>query len=187
MATANMTPRSACRLLIGIFLVLTASAQTIDEYRVKAAFLYNFTKFVEWPELTFKTDKDPLRICILGEDPFGNALEEAVGGKTVLGRPLVVADISNADQAATCQILFIGSSERKHFRVIFAELRTMGILTVGETEGFAAQGGIVNFKLEDGHVRLEINLEAAGQAKLRINSRVLNLAQIVRAGTQKQN
>jgi hypothetical protein len=185
MTTGNMAPQSCYRLLFGVWLVFTASAQTIDEYQVKAAFLYNFAKFVEWPALTFKTDKDPLRICVLGQDPFGNALVGGVGGKTVVGRPLVVSDISDVGQGSDCQILFIGSSERKRLRAIFAELRATGVLTVGETEGFATQGGIVNFKLEDGRVRLEINIEAAGQAKLRISSKVLNLAQIVNTRAQK--
>lgn len=171
-------------LLLGVFLASAASAQTIDEYQVKAAFLYNFAKFVEWPAQTFKTDKEPVRICVLGQDPFGSALGDAVGGKTVLGRPFVVTDIANVSQVGDCQILFISSSERKRMRSILADLRP-GILTVGEADGFATEGGIVNFRLSDGRVHLEINVEAAGQAKLRINSSVLNLAQIVKTGPQK--
>lgn len=133
----------------------------------------------------FKTDKDPLRICVLGQDPFDGALRVAVGGKTVLGRPLTVSDIADPGQLANCQIVFISSSERSRQRNILAQLRTSGILTVGETEGFGSQGGIVNFKLADGRVHLEINVEAAGQARLRINSSVLNLAQIVKTGGSK--
>ena len=184
MATGKITPQSWYRLLLGIFLACTLSAQTIDEYQVEAAFLYNFAKFVEWPALTFKTDKDPLRICVLGQNPFGNALVEGVGGKTVVGRSLLVSDISDINQSADCQIVFIGSSERKRLRRIFAELRTMGVLTVGETEDLQLRG-IVNFKLEDGRVHLEINIEAAEQAKLRISSKVLTLAQIVNTMAQK--
>ena len=96
-----------------------------------------------------------------------------------------ISDISEVNQGADCQILFIGSSERKRLPSIFAELWTMGVLTVGETEGFASQGGIVNFKLGGGRVRLEINIDAAAQAKLRISSKVLNLAQIVNTSAQK--
>jgi len=180
-----MGPRCGQCLLLGFVIACAASGQAIDEYQVKAAFLYNFAKFVEWPALTFKTDKDPIRICVLGLDPFGTALADAVGGKTVLGRPFVLSDIASAGQVTDCQILFISSSERKHLRSIFAELRTTGILTVGETDGFAAEGGIVNFKLSDGRVHLEINIEAAEQAKLRINSSVLSLAQIVKTGPQR--
>jgi hypothetical protein len=185
MATGDIKPRSAYRLLIAVLLAFNAFAQTIDEYQLKAAFLYNFAKFVEWPALTFKTDKDPMRICVLGQNPFGGALGEAVAGKTVSGRSFAVADISNASQAADCQMLFVSSSERQHLPSIFGALRTMGILTVGETEGFAAQGGVVNFRLEGGRVRLEINIEAAERAKLRISSKVLSLAQIVKPELKK--
>jgi hypothetical protein len=180
-----MTARCVTCLLFGVVFARGAHAQTIDEYQVKAAFLYNFAKFVEWPALTFKTDQDPVRICVLGQDPFGSALGDAVGGKTVLGRPFALSDISSGGQVNDCQILFISASERKHLHSIFAELRTTGILTVGETDGFATEGGIVNFKLSGGRVHLEINVEAAGQAKLRINSSVLSLAQIVKTGPQK--
>jgi hypothetical protein len=180
-----MNPRPHYRILLGVLVGFTACAQTVEEYQVKAAFLYNFAKFVEWPSLTFKTDKDPMRICVLGQNPFGGALAEMVGGKTVVGRPLVLAEISDSTQGGECQILFIGSSERRRLRSVFAELRTTGILTVGETDGFATQGGIVNFKLEDGRVRLEINIDAAALAKLRISAKVLNLAQIVNTRAQK--
>jgi hypothetical protein len=165
---------------MGIVLSSTLFSQTVDEYRVKAAFLYNFAKFVEWPALTDKTGKNPLRICVLGQDPFGSVLGDTVNGKTVLGRPFLVTNVPNVSQAATCQILFISASEQKRIRSIIVQLRTPGVLTVGETEGFANQGGIVNFKLESGRVRLEINVEAAEQAKLRISSKVLSLAQIVK-------
>jgi hypothetical protein len=180
-----MKPRRGYCLRLAVFTVFIAFAQSVDEYQVKAAFLYNFAKFVEWPPQTFKTEKDPIRICVLGLNPFGPALVDAVGGKTVLGRTFAVTGISNVAQAVECQMLFISSSERKHLTSILAELRTRGVLTIGETNGFAAQGGIVNFKLEDGRVRLEINVEAAVQAKLRISSQVLSLAQIVKPAVQK--
>src|SRR5580692_10535365 len=105
METGNIKRRYGHRLLLGVLLASVASAQTMDEYQVKAAFLYNFAKFVEWPPLTFKTDKDPVRICVLGQDPFDGALGEVVGGKMVLGRRFVVTDVANATQAADCQIL----------------------------------------------------------------------------------
>jgi hypothetical protein len=181
----NRTTRYGHCLLLGFMLAFAASAQTISEYQVKAAFLYNFAKFVEWPAQTFKANKDPVRICVLGQNPFGSALVDAVGGKTVLGRPFVLSEIATAGQVTDCQIVFICSSERKRLRAILAELRTTGILTVGETDGFATEGGIVNFRLSDGRVHLEINIEAAGQAKLRINSSVLSLAQIVKTESRK--
>ncbi|HXJ39060.1 MAG TPA: YfiR family protein, partial [Bryobacteraceae bacterium] len=173
------------RMLQGMVLTLTAFAQPVHEYHVKAAFLFNFARFVEWPPQTFKSETTPWHICILGRDPFGDALSEATAGRVVLGRPFALIGISDTSHAGDCQILFVSSSERRHLRSTLAELSTAGILTVGESEGFAAQGGIVNFKVEDGKVRLEINIEAAGQAHLRISSKVLNLAYIVRGAVNK--
>lgn len=184
-AVRNTTLRFGYRFLLAVLLSFTAIGETIDEYQVKAAFLYNFTKFVDWPPQTFKTDRDPIRICVLGQDPFGNALAQAVAGKTVLGRALVLSWLSVPGHATECQVLFISSSERKHLGAILGALRTSAVLTVGETDGFGAQGGIVNFKLEDGRIRLEVNVEAAGRAKLGISSKVLNLAEIVKSGAQK--
>ncbi len=177
--------RCGCLLVLGIFATSAVSAPGVDEYQVKAAFLYNFAKFVEWPPQAFKSDKDPIRICVLGQDPFGRTLGDAVDGKIVLGRKFVITEVPDVGQATECHMLFVSSSERKRFRTIFVELRSRGILTIGETEGFATQGGMVNFKLEDGRVRLEINVEAAGEAKLRISSQLLNLAQIVKSAVQK--
>src|SRR5437588_1254667 len=148
MAFRHIKPRYSYLLPGGILLALTAYAQTIDEYQVKAAFLYNFAKFVEWPSQTFKTDKDPMRICVLGQDTFDRSLEEAVGGKTVFGRPFAIIDISDMRQAAECQMLFVGSSQHKRLKAILGAIRSPGILTVGEADDFAAQGGIVNFRVE---------------------------------------
>jgi hypothetical protein len=166
--------------LLGGSHIRAALGQTTDEYQVKAAFLYNFAKFVEWPPQAFKSPTDPIAICILGEDPFGHALEDAVKGKTIEGRGFVVPRISEVRQADSCQILFVSSAERKRARAILAELRANGVLTVGETEGFAEAGGVINFKLEGGRLRLEINVDAAERAKLRLSSKLLSLAQIVK-------
>jgi uncharacterized protein DUF4154 len=167
-------------LLAGALPAASACAQSLDEYRVKAAFLYNFAKFVEWPPGAFRSPTDRIAICVLGQDPFDGALEDAVKGKTLEGRPFVVAKISEVNPTERCQIVFIAASERKRVPSILADLRGSSALTVGETGDFAVKGGIVNFKIEDGHVRLEINVEAAGQAKLHISSKLLSLAQIVR-------
>jgi hypothetical protein len=179
-----MKPRFRRRLFGGILLAFTAYAQRIDEYQVKAAFLYNFARFVEWPEQSFKTDKDPMRICVIGQDTLDKSLEQTVNGRTVLGRPFVITDISDIRQTADCQMLFVGSSEQKRLKAILAAIRSPGILTVGEADDFASQGGIVNFKVDAGRVRFEINVDAAARAKLRISSKVLNLAQIVTPGNR---
>src|SRR5262249_19222992 len=135
----------------------SGQGEALDEYQVKAAFLYNFAKFVEWPAQSFKGSSDPISICVLGENPFGASLIDTVEGKAVEGRTFAVRRITEPVQANTCQIVFVASSQRKHFQSEIQELKAPGVLTVGESPGFAAEGGIVNFKLEEGRVRLEIN------------------------------
>jgi len=169
-----------CVCLLEVLLIAGAHAQSVDEYRVKAAFLYNFAKFVEWPPEAFQNSSDPIAICTLGYSPYHRGLEEAVRGKTIGGRALVVRQVSDVEQASACQILFVNASERKRAAKILPELKATGVLTVGETEGFAAEGGVINFKTDDGQVRLEVNVAAAERARLRISSKLLNLAQIVR-------
>lgn len=176
---------SGCRLLLGMFLAFGASAHTAREYQVKAALVYNFARFVQWPGLAFPSDKAPVRICVIGNDPFDGALEEAIRAKTVSGRPLVTTGISDPNQAVGCQILFVSSSERKRLPAIFRALPPAGVLTIGDIQGFAAKGGIVNLKLESGRVRLEINVKAAERQNLQISSRVLTLAEIVKPGRRR--
>lgn len=172
----------AFRLLTLIFLLISPAArgQEMDEYQVKAAFLYNFAKFVEWPSQAFKTPQDPILVCVFGHNPFGGALEEVIRGKSIDGRVFVFRHVANAKEANACQILFIGSAEGKRFHSLGGSLKPAGILTVGEAQGFATAGGVINFTLERGRVRFEINVDAAEHAKLQISSKLLSLAQIVR-------
>ena len=172
---------------VGLAMILAASlggaaarGQAVDEYQLKAAFVFNFAKFVEWPPETFSGPRDPIVICILGANPFGDALRQAVNGKAVEDRKPVVRQISEVRQAGGCQILFISSSERKRLRAVLAEIKSSGILTVGDTGNFAAEGGVINLKLEDGRIRLQVNVEAADRQGLRISSKLLSLAQIVK-------
>jgi hypothetical protein len=154
-------------------------AQATDEAHVKAAFLFNFAKFVSWPSPTFKAPSDSFQICVLGPSVVGPALMEIAHDKTVDGRPLVVTTISDSTAAASCQILFVSAVATQKARPLLDEVRSRSVLTVGESAGFAAAGGIVNFKMEDGRVRFEINPKAAEQAHLQISSRLLSLALIV--------
>jgi YfiR/HmsC-like len=146
----------------------TALGQSASEYQVKAAFLYNFAKFVEWPAPSFKGLNDPINICVVGQNPFGSMLEDTVRGKTLEGRAFVVRNLPDVQQAGGCHILFVSSAERRHMRSILESIKTPGVLTVGETEGFAMNGGVINFKLDEGRVRFEINLEAAAAKGLQI-------------------
>src|SRR5579863_8398569 len=125
-------------LLLGTALRVHAQAPAFDEYQVKAVFLYNFAKFVEWPSEALGSSS-PISICVLGQNPFGPVLEDTVSGKTVDGKTFVVRRISEAKAAASCQILFVSSSERARYGAILGELRTAHVLTVGETEGFVEE------------------------------------------------
>lgn len=169
---------------LAVILACTATLKAgppdqVDEYQVKAAFVYNFAKFVEWPPAAFKSAQDPIVICVLGENSFRNSLEEVIKGKVLDGRTFVVRPVSQHQLPCPCHILFVNASERKSFRSMVGDLKLAGVLTVGETPGFDAEGGIINFKLESGRIRFEINVKAAEQEKLHISSKLLSLAEIV--------
>jgi hypothetical protein len=155
-----------------------AQSRPVEEYRVKAAFLYNFAKFVEWPADSFKTASDPITICVLG-DPFGGRLEETVNGKLVDDRPLIVHEIADVAEAPGCNILFV-ASEKKRATELLGRVKASPILTVGDCANFAAAGGVIGFRLDGGKVRLEINVGAADRARIRISSKLLGLAEIVK-------
>lgn len=156
-----------------------ANDATFSEYEIKAAFLYNFAKFVDWPEEVFADSTKSIRIGVLGKDPFGEILDETIANKIVKGKPLSIKRFSDAESMEYCHILFISSSEREDIRDIIAGLANMSILTVGDMDKFAEQGGIINLFNQDNKVRFNINLDAAERANLRISSRLLKLAEIV--------
>ena len=168
----------ALSLVLGAIFISSTEGQTADEYKVKAAFLFNFAKFVEWPPTSFTSNDQPIEICVLGQNPFGTSLEDAVRGKLAANRTFVVREVSSAQQACTCHILFVGASERKRSRTVLVELKGDSVLTVGETEDFTASGGVISFKLQDGRVRIEIDPAAAERGNLRISSKLLSLAEI---------
>jgi len=175
--------RRRCRGLflvnIVLFLYRPAFAQ-VDEYQLKAAFLYNFAKFVEWPPHSFTSANEPISICILGENPFGDILSRTISGKVVAGRGLEVRMLSPSDPPHGCHILFAAGSQSKKVRQAISNEAGLGILTVGETPEFLTYGGIISFKLDHGNIRLAINVAAAECAQVRISSKLLNLAEIVR-------
>ena len=167
------------RFTIILFLLLNLiplrAADLSLEYQVKAAFLLNFTKFIEWPPDSAGAAA-PAAICILGEDPFGPALDQMVRGETLQGRRLEVLRVRHP-LPATCKVLFISRSE-KDIPVILQSLDP-GILTVSEGSGFLEAGGIVDFVVESHRVRFDINQSAATKAQLKISSKLLNVARSV--------
>ena len=142
------------------------------EYRVKAAFLYNFAKFVAWPV----QDTGPIVLGVLGQDPFGAILDQTVDQKTINGRPVVVRRFSKVPLAKECDIVFVGTSEKARFAEILPKLASLGILTVGERHGFLQAAGMVEFVVEDNNVHFEINPEAVRHAGIHISSNLLKLS-----------
>jgi hypothetical protein len=170
--------------LLSIACVRWVSAQSnaSSEYQVKAAFLFHFAQFVDWPPEAFKDAATPLTYCTVGEDPFRGALDGSLNGKTIEGRPVRVLHFQKAQEIQGCQILFLGIPEKKFVSTTLATLRASPVLTVGESENFVQQGGMIGFFVEDNKVRFEINLDAAERAKLKISARLLALAKTVIGG-----
>jgi hypothetical protein len=154
--------------------------EPVDEYKLKTAMLYNLTYFIDWPGSISPNRHSPIVLCILGQDPFASSLTSATPKEPDNGRPVLIRHVQSDKEFAGCHILYIGSSERKTTEHIFSSLSGSGILTVGEMAQFAAHGGMIQFSLEDQHVRFDINLDAASRAGIKISSKLLALAQIVK-------
>ena len=172
-------------ILLAIAPLASAQGSQPTEYQLKAAFLFNFAKFVEWPEKSFAGPQAPFTICVIGQDPFGGALDEYLA-KTIGGRPVQLAHYANVNSLAEtrrCQILFISASEKAHFHDVIESLHGNGALLVGDADGFAAAGGTIEFTLDDNHVRFSINPDAAQRADLKLSSKLLALAKIGHAGS----
>ena len=154
--------------------------ESAGEYELKAAMLFNVIRFVEWPPAAYSDLRAPTVLCILGWDPFGTSLTSLVSGKIVDGRPVQIRHLKDVDGFLACHVLYISSSERKSVVQILANLKGSSILTVGEMGQFAARGGMVQFALYEKRVLLEINLDAANRAGVKISSRLLAIARIVK-------
>jgi hypothetical protein len=156
------------------------SGPVASEYQVKAAFLYNFTKFTAWPPGAFSTATAPLIIGILGEDPFGQTMDEVVRGESLGAHSLVVKRLRPDDDLRGCHILFISRSEKERLPAVLSQLKGTPVLSVSEISGFAEQGGMVNLFLANKTVKIEINQAAAEQAGLQISAKLLKLARLVK-------
>jgi hypothetical protein len=150
-----------------------------NEYQVKAAFLYNFAKFVEWPDGTFANSASALTVCVLGKDPFGKVLDDAILGKRIAGHPAILARAKRIQDLPECQIVFVSDSDSAQLPEILRGLQGRKALVVGESENFAGSGGAIQFVLEANRVRFAINTDAADRAGLKVSSKLLALATIV--------
>jgi len=156
-----------------------AYAQVASEYQVKAAYLYQFLNFVDWPESAFRDANDPFEICILGIDPFGSDLDRIIQNKQVRGRAIHVRRSSASARPTRCHIVFIAETERTRMQWILESVSGQSVLTVGELPAFEENGGMFRFVIERDSVRLRINAHSATQAGLRISSRLLSVATLV--------
>lgn len=150
------------------------------EREVKAAFLYQFTRFAAWPERSFRATGNSLVVGVLGEDPFRDALDRTLAGKVVSGRPLAVRRFRSLEEVGACHLLFVNLPGGKERRAALARLGLEPILTVGEDEAFLDEGGVLRLRTEDRRVRFEVNLEAARRAGIELSSRLLQVASRVR-------
>ncbi len=184
----HFTPLNALGATLLLLVLTIVSAKTNaqsqtesvpKEHQIKAAFLYNFTRFVDWPPERFETDDSPIVIYILGRDPFGDDLRNSIAERTVDGRELRVESIRSVNEAADGHILFIAEGEEGlASRSALRELHQSSVLTIGESEVFRRRGGVITFTVIDGRVRFHINRNSAKLADLRISSQLLQLAVI---------
>jgi hypothetical protein len=157
----------------------SAGLAQATEHQVKAAFLYNFTRFVEWPGGAFPAPGAPFVLCILGDEAFGAEVAETVAGKAIEGRPARARPVSELSELADCHVLFVSQTERGRLPEILAALRQLPVLTVGDADGFVGAGGMIELVLRESRVRFEIDQTAAERVGLAISSKLLDLAERV--------
>jgi len=166
-------------LVGGFFCGALASTQT-GEYDIKASFLCNLGRFVEWPSKVLAAKGDSFTICVLGEDPFGSTLDSTLAGETIGGKNIVAKRISIPQESVNCQILFLSAAEAGRLNKIMESLDKVAVLTVSDAPQFVKRGGMIQFVLEGKKVRFEVNLTATQHAGLTLSSELLKVATAVR-------
>jgi len=178
--------RFACMVLAAAFYLLStggtlqAQERKPTEYEVKAAYLFNFSKFVRWPANSSVSVRQAFQICILGNDPFGSVLDDTLQGETLEGKKVVSRRITDAQEIEGCQLLFVGTNASGKFAKIRAALGKFAVLTVSDMPMFTGRGGMIGFVTTGGRVRFEVNLGAAEAAGLALSSDLLKVALAVR-------
>jgi hypothetical protein len=166
-------------LVVGLLLLAGDASAALSEHRLKAVFLFNFSRFVEWPPSAFAAADTPFVIGVFGRDPFGSDLDDVVRGETVNGRRLQIQRVQTVQDAAACQILFIPESERARLAGILAALTRSNTLTVSDLDGAARGGAMIRLVTDHDKIRLRINVESARAAGLTISSKLLRASEIV--------
>jgi hypothetical protein len=169
---------AACAFLV--IPALHAQNPRPTDYEVKSAYLYNFGRFVEWPEKAAANQGGRFTVCVFGQDPFGPSLDATLAGETIAGKTVVAKRISSAQESGNCQILYLSLTEASRLNKIIAELDRKSVLTVSDMPQFVSSGGMIQFVLEGKKVRFEVNLTAAQRAGLTLSSELLKVAIAVR-------
>jgi hypothetical protein len=156
-----------------------AEPQTLSETRIETAFIFNFTRFVDWPVSTSTDPTSPFLICVVGADPLAQLLREAAVGKAVRGRAFAIKTVRSKDDLRLCQILYLGAGEGRQVARVLESVKRNSVLTVSEIRGFASAGGLIGFVVQDNKMRLEMNLEAAKRTGLTVSSRLVEVSRLV--------
>jgi hypothetical protein len=176
--------RCALLALVAGWLAGTSAARAQEprasEYQLKAAFLINFPKYADWPAESFAETNTPVVITVLGETKLTGEIEKAIAGRTVNGREIVLKHLPSGADAGSCHLLFVPAAELQRSPNLLAQLKATGILTVGESDDFLERGGIINLARRDQKIALEVNLTAAEKARIKISSKLLGVATVVK-------
>ncbi|MGF7079352.1 YfiR family protein [Mucilaginibacter sp. UYCu711] len=175
------TGLSAVMLAFALFFTIQqtrAQNKPALEYQVKAAFLYNFTRFISWPASAFNSPKAPFIIGIVGNDPFGSYLEDIIDQEKVDDHPIIVQRYHDIRDINNCQILYISAGDNNKIKEIIAGVAHKNVLTVSDADKFVNWGGIINFFKDDNKLRVQINTAAAKAAGVEISSKLLKISKI---------
>ena len=168
-----------CLVWLGVLCGVARAEGSLSEYQVKALCLYNFAKYVDWPAESFAEAATPICIGVVGKDDFADALRTVVQGKAINGRVIAIQTFKPNEDASKCHILFVGALANKRLQEILQPIKSSPVLTVGEGAAFEKAGGVIRFVIRDNKVRFDIDVAAARQARLRISSKLLGLADAV--------
>lgn len=158
-----------------------AAGEPPSEYHVKALFLLNFARFAEWPPEAFRSDSEPFVIAIVGDDPFGELLDQAIAGQRIAGREIVVRRSLNGKPPSGSHLLFVGGSERRRVRPLLESLQELPVLTVSDIDEFAEAGGMIKLRKERYKIAFDINVDSAARARIRFRATLLSLARVVKS------
>ena len=172
---------SVCLFLLCAGPIAPAQAEstrrTLSADEIKAAYLFNFAKFVDWPDESFASDDEPLQVCFLGGDSVSRTFR-SLEGKTIKGRPLQIKIVTQLEELHECHILFIGDDELPRWPQVQGALDQSSVLTVSDGEGFTEHGGMISFKPQNNRIRFLINLDNTQSAGLKLSSQLLQLAEV---------